>query len=117
MDNDNINNITNKDILNKEEPLFCLSEDIEKQINEMKNREQNISSNMEDIMIDLHNNCEFMGKRMSSIVELIKEKTDEEIKASTVNYRKAYDTLIKVTLILGLSNAIIIVLLMFILMN
>lgn len=117
MDNDSINNITNEDALNKEEPLFCLSEDIEKQINEMKNREQNISSNMEDIMIDLHNNCEFMGKRMSSIVELIKEKTDEEIKASTVNYRKAYDTLIKVAILIGLTNSIIIILLMFILMN
>ncbi len=111
-DNDNLfNNNENQ------ETIMCFPENIEKQIEEMKNREKGISSNMEDIMIDLHNNCEFMGNKLSSIAELIKEKTDEEIKASTVNYRKAYDTLLRVAISIGLMNSIVIILLIFLLMN
>lgn len=102
---------------NNEERKIQIPDNIEDQINEMKKRELSISSNMEDIMIDLHNNCEFMGDKMSSLFELIKDKTDEEIKASTVNYRKAYDTLLKVAMMIGLSNSIIIVLLIFILLK
>jgi hypothetical protein len=102
---------------NNEERKIQIPDNIEDQINEMKKRDLNISSNMEDIMIDLHNNCEFMGDKMSSLFELIKDKTDEEIKASTVNYRKAYDTLLKVAMMIGLSNSIIIVLLIFILLK
>ena len=102
---------------NNEERKIQIPDNIEDQINEMKKRDLSISSNMEDIMIDLHNNCEFMGDKMSSLFELIKDKTDEEIKASTVNYRKAYDTLLKVAMMIGLSNSIIIVLLIFILLK
>ena len=68
-------------------------------------------------MIDLHNNCEFMGNKMASLFELIKEKTDEEIKASTINYRKAYDTHVKVAILIAITNSLNIILLIFLIMN
>ena len=107
-----MDNNLNTDNLDK-----CISYEISKQIKNIMEKDDNISANMEDIMIDLHNNCEFMGNKLSSIVELIKDKTDEEIKASTVNYRKAYETLLKVAIMIGLTNSIIIVLLIFLLLK
>ena len=102
---------------NENKKIEILSSDIENQINEIRKRDTIINANMEDIMIDLHNNCEFMGNKMANLVELIKEKTDEEIKASTINYRKAYDTLIKVAILIGITNSINIIMLIFLILN
>lgn len=93
--------------------LFSTAEDEEKKDND--NRQ--LKSSMEDIMIDLHNNCEFIGGKLANITELIKTTADEEIKASTKNYRKAYDTLMKVTIIIGVTNITIIILLASLLIN
>ena len=93
--------------------LFSTTEDEEKKDND--NRQ--LKSSMEDIMIDLHNNCEFIGGKLANITELIKTTADEEIKASTKNYRKAYDTLMKVTIIIGVTNITIIILLASLLIN
>lgn len=85
---------------------------------ESKNNEnKELKASIEDIMIDLHNNCEFMGGKLASIIELIKTTADEEIKASTNNYRKAYDTLMKVAIIIGVTNITIIILLASILID
>lgn len=102
---------------NENKKIEILSSDVENQINEIRKRDAIINANMEDIMIDLHNNCEFMGNKMASLVELIKDKTDEEIKASTINYRKAYDTLIKVAILIGIANSINIIMLIFLIIN
>jgi hypothetical protein len=108
FDNDSDNN--NDDIIEK-------INIINKQIDQMKKRNDAINANIEDIMIDLHNNCEFMGNRLSSIAELIKITSDEEIKASTNNYRKAYDTLVKVAILIFVTNFINLVLLTFLNLN
>ena len=106
MDNENIKNIN-----------FNLTEEIEEQLENLKMKDKIIDSKIEDLMIDLHNNCEFMGNRMTAMSELIKEKTDEEIKASTVNYRKAYDTLIKVAILISIVGILNFAMLLFILIN
>lgn len=93
--------------------LFSTAEDEEKKDND--NRQ--LKSSMEDIMIDLHNNCEFISGKLANITELIKTTADEEIKASTKNYRKAYNTLMKVTIIIGVTNITIIILLASLLIN
>ena len=58
---------------------------IDEQMDRIKKRDDAINANIEDIMIDLHNNCEFMGSKLASIAELIKLTSDEAIKASTNN--------------------------------
>ena len=84
---------------------------------ERNNENQQLKASMEDIMIDLHNNCEFMGGKLATIIELIKTTADEEIKASTNNYRKAYDTLMRVAILIGVTNITIIILLASLLIN
>lgn len=84
---------------------------------ERNNENQQLKASMEDIMIDLHNNCEFMGSKLATIIELIKTTADEEIKASTNNYRKAYDTLMRVAILIGVTNITIIILLASLLIN
>lgn len=84
---------------------------------EKNNENQQLKASMEDIMIDLHNNCEFMGGKLATIIELIKTTADEEIKASTNNYRKAYDTLMRVAILIGVTNITIIILLASLLIN
>lgn len=118
-DNDNDGDIIEKiNIINKDGSECGISRSIiNKQIDQMKKRDDAINANIEDIMIDLHNNCEFMGNRMAAMSELIKEKTDEEIKASTVNYRKAYDTLIKVAILISIVGILNFAMLLFILIN
>ena len=124
FDNDSDNNNDDDDIIEK---INIINKDgsecgisrsiINKQIDQMKKRDDAINANIEDIMIDLHNNCEFMGNRLSSISELIKITSDEEIKASTNNYRKAYDTLVKVAILVFVTNFINLVLLIFLNLN
>lgn len=106
MNNENTKNIN-----------INLTEEIEEQLENLKIKDKIIDSKIEDLMIDLHNNCEFMGNRMAAMSELIKEKTDEEIKASTVNYRKAYDTLIKVAILISIVGILNFAMLLFILIN
>lgn len=122
FDNDSDNNnddiIEKINIINKDGSECGISRSIiNKQIDQMKKRNDAINANIEDIMIDLHNNCEFMGNRLSSISELIKITSDEEIKASTNNYRKAYDTLVKVAILIFVTNFINLVLLTFLNLN
>ena len=118
-DNNNDDDIIEKiNIINKDGSECGISRSIiNKQIDQMKKRDDAINANIEDIMIDLHNNCEFMGNRLSSIAELIKITSDEEIKASTNNYRKAYDTLVKVAILIFVTNFINLVLLTFLNLN
>ena len=118
-DNNNNDDIIEKiNIINKDGSECGISRSIiNKQIDKMKKRDDAINANIEDIMIDLHNNCEFMGNRLSSIAELIKITSDEEIKASTNNYRKAYDTLVKVAILIFVTNFINLVLLAFLNLN
>ena len=118
-DNNNDDDIIEKiNIINKDGSECGISRSIiNKQIDQMKKRDDAINANIEDIMIDLHNNCEFMGNRLSSIAELIKITSDEEIKASTNNYRKAYDTLVKVAILIFVTNFINLVLLAFLNLN
>ena len=84
---------------------------------ERNNENQQLKASIEDIMIDLNNNCEFVTGKLTSIIELIKTTADEEIKASTNNYRKAYYTLIKVAILVGVTNIINIILIMTLIIN